>query len=222
MEEVMRQTRELHPSLITLDVLLAGETGWNILSMLKSDPQTADIPVLVISAVDERGIGCAFGVEDYLVKPVTRQQLLNRLQSMGMTHRAGKKFEVLVIDDHEEARLLLRKMLENESVHVIEACGGQEGIDAARITVPDLVLLDLMMPDVSGFDVLQALRSNPSTRSVPVIIVTAKEITAEDTERLNGDVQALLRKASLSGGEFVREVRRVLKVGTRAQEAVHA
>jgi CheY-like chemotaxis protein len=190
--------------------------------MLKSDPQTADIPVLVISAVDERGIGCAFGVEDYLVKPVTRQQLLNRLQSMGMTHRTGKKFEVLVIDDHEEARLLLRKMLENESVHVIEACGGQEGIDAARITVPDLVLLDLMMPDVSGFDVLQALRSNPSTRSVPVIIVTAKEITAEDTERLNGDVQALLRKASLSGGEFVREVRRVLKVGTRAQEAVHA
>ncbi len=222
-EEALVSVRERRPALVTLDVLLSGESGWKLLADLKDDPATADIPVLVISSVDERGIGCAFGVEDYLVKPVNRQQLMQRLSGMGLTHRAGRrKVEVLVIDDHAEARLLLRKILEAEGMHVLEAADGKEGLDAARVTVPDLVLLDLMMPEVSGFEVLRQLRANAATRSVPVIIVTAKEITRDDLQRLNGDIQALVRKASMTGAQFVHEVRRVLDSRDQPQEAAHA
>jgi signal transduction histidine kinase/DNA-binding response OmpR family regulator len=222
-EEAMAMVRERRPALITLDVLLAGESGWNLLAELKADPVTSDIPVMVISSVDERGIGCAFGVEDYLVKPVRRQQLMQRLTAMGLSSLAQRrKVEVLVIDDHPDARLLLRGMLEGENVHVIEASDGKEGLETARVTVPDLILLDLMMPEVSGFEVLRQLRANPTTSKVPVIIVTAKEITHEDLQRLNGDAQALLQKAALSGNQFLHEVRRVLGAKVQHQEAVHA
>ena len=221
--QAMQAVRDRRPSLITLDVLLAGESGWNILADLKADPQTADIPVLVISSVDERGIGCAFGVEDYLVKPVNRNALMARLSSMGLAHQVGRrKVEILVIDDNVDSRMLLRRMLESENIHVMEASGGREGLDAARITVPDLIFLDLMMPEVSGFEVLEQLRAAPATRKVPVIIVTAKEITREDRERLNGDAQALLEKAAMTGAQFAEEVRRVLQSTVPVQEAVNA
>ncbi len=221
--DAKKAVKEHRPSLITLDIMLDGESGWDLLTELKGDPKTAEIPVIVISAVNERGIGYAFGAEDYLVKPVSRDQLVMRLAAMGLVRRDGQRpAEVLIIDDHEEARLLLREILEGEKMSVIEASTGKEGIEAARITVPDLILLDLMMPEVSGFEVLKELRSNPETREVPVIVVTAKDLTPEETALLNGHIQALVQKASLSVEEFAQEVHRVLQASGRPQEVVHA
>ncbi|MCZ6777531.1 MAG: response regulator [Acidobacteria bacterium] len=221
-EEARKAIKTVKPSLITLDITLGKESGWDLLSEVKSDPKTANIPVMVISAVDERGIGCAFGAEDYLVKPVDRQQLLARLQAMGLASPdLERQIQVLVVDDHPEARLLLRKILEGQNMKVVEAENGKEAIQAAHISIPDLILLDLMMPDVSGFEVLQDLRALPATRNVPVIVVSAKDITAEENGVLSGNVAAIFRKSSLSGAEFAREVRRVLDVKEQTQEAVN-
>jgi len=221
-EEARKAIPAVKPALITLDITLGKESGWDLLSEIKSDPKTAEIPVMVISAVDERGIGCAFGAEDYLVKPVNRQQLLGRLQAMGLASPdLERQIQVLVIDDHPEARLLLRKILEGENMKVVEAENGKEAVQAAHVSVPDLILLDLMMPGVSGFEVLQDLRALPATRKVPVIVVTAKDLTQEEASVLSGNVAAVFRKSSLSRAEFAQEVRRVLDVKEQPREVVN-
>jgi CheY-like chemotaxis protein/anti-sigma regulatory factor (Ser/Thr protein kinase) len=209
-DDVVEKAKELSPYAITLDVLMPGKDGWQVLRELKACPQTRDIPIVVCSIVSEEGRGFSLGAADYLVKPIMESELLAALARLD--HVKGERMEVLVIDDRADDILLIRRVLEAQGDYrVIEASGGRSGIDLVRRRRPDVIILDLMMPDLDGFGVLEALKREPETRTIPVIVVTAKELSEEERRRLNGQVEVLLRKGLFTERELLEDVREVLK-----------
>ena len=197
--EGLDTVRRLSPAGVILDILLPGIDGWEVLAQLKADPRTAAIPVIVVSMLDERGRGSALGAAEYLVKPVGKDQLLAALyRAAAMPER---KHTVVAIDDDPLAIELVRASLEPEEWTVLGAATGQEGLALIREQQPSAVLLDLLMPGMDGFEVVEALRSDPDTKSVPVVILTSKSMTQQDKERLQGRITYVARKTEfdLSG-----------------------
>src|SRR5215469_3199439 len=197
--EGLDTVRRLNPAGVILDILLPGVDGWEVLAQLKADPGTAAIPVIVVSMVDERGRGFALGAAEYLVKPVGKEQLLAALyRAAAMPER---QHTVVAIDDDPMAIELVRASLEPEGWTVVGAATGQEGLALIRERQPSAVLLDLLMPGMDGFEVVEALRADPDTKSVPVVILTSKSMNQEDKERLQGRITYVARKTEfdLSG-----------------------
>jgi signal transduction histidine kinase/DNA-binding response OmpR family regulator len=197
--EGLDTVRRLSPAGVILDILLPGIDGWEVLAQLKADPGTAAIPVVVVSMLDERGRGFALGAAEYLVKPVSKEQLLAALyRAAAMPERAHT---VVAIDDDPLAIELVRASLEPEGWTVLGAATGQEGLALIRERQPSAVLLDLLMPGMDGFEVVEALRADPDTKSVPVVILTSKSMTQQDKERLQGRITYVARKTEfdLSG-----------------------
>jgi CheY-like chemotaxis protein len=206
--EALAMARELKPVAITLDILLPEIDGWEVLKRLKADELTWNIPVVVISVIDNPALGRALGARDYFVKPVDRGALLSRLSQYAFNAKVPPgETRVLVVDDEPANLDLLQALLEPEGFKVLKASGGREGIDVARAQQPQLILLDLMMPEVSGFDVVEALRSDDATRSIPIMVLTAKELTNEDKAALNGSVAAIFQRNSVAGSELVEWLR---------------
>ena len=170
-EEGLRLAREHRPIAITLDVLMPGVDGWSVLTTLKADPDLADIPVIVVSILDDRGMGFALGATDYLTKPIDRERLLAILRRY---RPDGPTAPVLVVDDDPAARDMLRRTLEREGWPVEEAPDGRAGLALVAARTPALILLDLMMPEMDGFEFVDALRRNEAWRELPVVVVTAK------------------------------------------------
>jgi signal transduction histidine kinase/DNA-binding response OmpR family regulator len=192
----LREARDLmqrvRPQAIVLDIMLKGEDSWRWLSELKSTPATANIPVIVVTTVDDERKGLALGADAYCIKPISAEQLLSKLDNL--TAR-----RVLVIDDDPAARYLMHKLLENENVCVIEARDGRSGLAAARRSKPSLIFLDLNLPDLSGEDVLEALEADIDLQEVPVAIVTAALVSRDQRERLGRRAQSVLQKSELDG-----------------------
>ena len=198
-EEGLDTVRSLNPAGVVLDILLPGIDGWEVLARLKADPGTAAIPVIVVSMLDERGRGFALGAAEYLVKPVGKDQLMAALyRAAAMPER---KHTVVAIDDDPLAIELVRASLEPEGWTVLGAATGQEGLALIRERQPSAVLLDLLMPGMDGFEVVEALRADPDTKTVPVVILTSKSMTQQDKERLQGRITYVARKTEfdLSG-----------------------
>jgi signal transduction histidine kinase/DNA-binding response OmpR family regulator/HAMP domain-containing protein len=203
-EEALQMARILHPDGITLDIFLPRVDGWDFLARAKADPELADIPVVIVSMLDERGKGFALGAAEYLVKPVDRDLLLATLQRLVARGPA----KVLAIDDDPMAINLVQAVLGPQGFTVLKATGGEEGIALARQEHPALVILDLMMPGVDGFTVVERLRADPATAAIPIVILTAKTMTDEDKARLNGQISYLAEKGQFSPAAFVELVRR--------------
>ncbi len=202
----LRLARELKPAAIMLDVVMPQMDGWTVLSALKADPELAGIPVIMATILDEKPLGLALGASDYLTKPVDRARLTKVVAKF-----AGRKgAKILIVEDDEAARRSMRRILEKEEWTAIEATNGREGLDRIAEEIPSLVLLDLMMPGVDGFAFLAELREKPEWRSIPVIIVTALELTSDDRKRLNGGVQQILQKGNYSPEGLVEELRLML------------
>ena len=219
-EEALVMAREHQPAAITLDILLPTLDGWEVLRALKRDETTRDIPVIIASVAEDRELGFALGATDYFVKPVEREALLARLDRFAFTRRARyRQVEVLVVDDEPASVDLLTAMLEPVGFRIHKAYGGAEGVDVALRRRPELILLDLMMPDVSGFDVVDALRADPSTQETPILVITAKDITAEDKRRLNGRVTALLQKGTFAAVDLIDWLDRTLEQLEPGREA---
>ena len=213
--EAVAKARTLHPVAITLDILLPGIDGWAVLTELKHEEATRDIPVVVISVVDDAELGRALGAIDYLVKPVDGEALLERLAKYTFTNKVGtQETRILVVDDEPDNVEWLEEVLKPAGFSVLSAGGGQEGIDLAKSARPDLVLLDLMMPKVSGFDVVEALHADESTRSIPIMVLTAKYLTAEDKKQLNGRVSAVLARGSTGATDLVGWLERLATART--------
>ena len=209
--EVLAKAHALQPAAITLDILLPDLDGWEVLTRLKNDAATSAIPVVVISVVDNPELGIALGALDYFVKPVAARDLLSRLADFNLTQNVeGGDVRVLVVDDELANREWLAGVLEPEGFKVIPATGGAEAIELARSSKPDLVLLDLMMPEVTGFDVVEALRSNESTRQTPIMVLTAKDLTQADKRQLNGRVSTILRRGSTGSTDLLVQLRQVI------------
>jgi signal transduction histidine kinase/CheY-like chemotaxis protein/CHASE3 domain sensor protein len=211
--EALLKARDLKPVAITLDILLPEIDGWEVLTRLKQTPETRDIPVVVVSIVDNPALGRALGALDYLLKPVDRDALLSRLDRLIFISRVPhQEIRILLVDDEPANLQLLEAVLQPAGFTTVRASGGREGIELARTTQPQLILLDLMMPEVTGFDVVEALRSEESTRSIPIMVLTAKQLTDEDKKQLNGHVAAVLERNSLAGQELVSWLRQLVGV----------
>lgn len=202
------------PDLITLDLLLPGMGGWEALARIKTSAQLSNIPVVIVSIVADKKTGFALGAAKVLQKPVARKTLLDAIGELGLGvgigGQPGRKFSVLVVDDDRKAVELIAAHLEKQNCKVLRAYGGREAIASAQRLLPDLVILDLVMPDISGFDVVEALKSRPDTAAVPVLILTGKTVTKADQQRLNGDVLKIVGKAYLDQPQFLAEVQRAL------------
>jgi signal transduction histidine kinase/DNA-binding response OmpR family regulator len=198
-EEGLDTVRRLSPAGVILDILLPGIDGWEVLAQLKADPRTARIPVIVVSMLDERGRGFALGAAEYLVKPVGKEQLLAAVyRAAAMPER---KHTVVAIDDDPLAIELARVNLEPAGWTLLGAASGQEGLALVRERQPSVVLLDLLMPGMDGFEVVEALRADPGTKTIPVVILTSKSMTQQDKQRLKGRITYVARKTEfdLSG-----------------------
>ncbi len=200
------------PDLITLDLLLPGMGGWEALERLKADPALAGVPVVIVTVVDvPGGAGFALGAAKVLQKPLRRKTLLGALRELGLGGKERELFTVLAVDDDPKALELIAASLAGEkNCTLLTAGSGQEAITRVRQTVPDLLILDLMMPGVSGFDVVDALKNEPATAAMPILVLTAKTVTQADRERLNGQVLKIMEKSSLDRERFLAEVRRAL------------
>jgi PAS domain S-box-containing protein len=206
-ETGLRRARELMPDVITLDVLMPGLDGWTVLQRLKSDPALAGIPVVMISVLDEKPLGFSLGATGYLTKPVERQalgELLNRL----LPRDANAL--VLIVEDDAATRDVLRRAVTAAGYRVQEAGNGRVGLGCIEQEVPALILLDLMMPEMDGFAFLDELRVSPAGHDLPVVVVTARDLTADDRHRLNGGVQYVLEKERLRGDELVARLRELV------------
>jgi hypothetical protein len=193
--EGLALARELSPMLITLDVLMPGLDGWSVLESLKSEPALADIPVVMLTILDEKNKGYALGATDFLTKPVDRE----RLRAVLAPYRGHKaESRALVVEDDPDTRAWLTRMLREEGWTVAEAANGREALARLADQAPDVVLLDLIMPEMDGFELLDELRRHEAWRRLPVVVVTAAELSAEDHERLNGSVLKVLHKAGTS------------------------
>jgi PAS domain S-box-containing protein len=198
----LEAARASRPDVITLDVLMPQMDGWAVLKELKSDPALADIPVIMATITDERNLGIALGASEYLTKPIDRERLAAILARYS---RADAPRRVLVVEDDESARALIRRALESEGWEVDEAENGRVALERIAESEPALVLLDLMMPEMDGFEFLETLRDPSDPSRVPVVVITAKELTEEDHLRLNGGVERIVQKGSRD--RFLREVR---------------
>jgi signal transduction histidine kinase/DNA-binding response OmpR family regulator/putative methionine-R-sulfoxide reductase with GAF domain len=203
-KEGLRLAKELHPDAITLDVLMPGMDGWAVLTALKADPVLSEIPVIMITIVDEKQAGFALGVADYLTKPIDWKRLTAILQNY---QPAGATRRVLVIEDDARTRKMLRTRLEKQGWTVIESENGRAALERMAEGLPDLILLDLMMPEMDGFQFVDQVRTREGWRSIPIIVLTAKDLNEEDRRRLNGYVEGILQKGTYKPEELLREVR---------------
>jgi signal transduction histidine kinase/CheY-like chemotaxis protein len=209
--EALAMAAELKPVAVTLDILLPEIDGWEVLGRLKELEATRDIPVVVVSVVDDPALGRALGAIDYFVKPVDTQALLSRLDRFAFTSKLKREpVRVLVVDDEPANLELVESQLQPAGFEVLRANGGQEGIDMARSQHPNLILLDLMMPGVNGFDVVEALRADEMTRLIPIMVLTAKVLTASDKRILNGHVAGIFKRESDAGAELIGWLRGIV------------
>ena len=189
--QALELARSLRPAAITLDVLMPGMDGWEVLGELKADPETRDIPVIMVTMTDDREVGYALGATEFLTKPINRGELVKLLKRYAPKAAARR---ALMVEDLPQDRDLMRRALEQENWQVVEAENGRVGIDRLAEGEFSLILLDLMMPVMDGFEFLMEVRKVDEWRRIPILVVTAKELTEEDRQRLNGDVVALIEK----------------------------
>jgi signal transduction histidine kinase/DNA-binding response OmpR family regulator len=206
--------RRLRPAAIVLDILLPRIDGWDVLMQAKADPDLRDIPVIVVSMLDERGKGFALGAADYLVKPVSRDALLGALRrAVPDSPRADGAVKVLAVDDDPIATELVEAILTPEGYTVLKAHGGAEAVALAQAEQPSLVVLDLLMPEMDGFAVVEHLRADPATATIPIVILTSKAMTPAEKKRLNGRIDYLARKGEFDRATFIEVVRSVSNGG---------
>jgi CheY-like chemotaxis protein len=202
--------------LITLDINLPNMDGWELLARLKQVPELTHVPVVIISIVADRNKGYALGAAAIMQKPISRKELYEALVELGLfPPSGGKLLKILLVDDDPKAVEVIAVRALGLASTILRAYGGQEAIDLARGELPDLIVLDLMMPNVSGFDVIEVLQKRPETARIPVLIVTAKRISSEDRAKLNGFVTTIMEKGDFDVSRFTSEVKRAMS-GRRA------
>jgi len=203
----LKRAREIQPDAITLDVLMPGMDGWAVLTALKDDEALSDIPVIMVSILEDHNLGYSLGAADYLTKPVEHARLLSVLRKHCPAKGSGP---VLIVEDDTATREMIRRMLNKAGWRTAEAENGLVGLERLAEEVPAAILLDLMMPEMDGFEFLARLRNNKAWRSIPVIVVTAKTLTADDHKRLKGSVKMLVEKGGDEIGTILASLKKML------------
>jgi signal transduction histidine kinase/DNA-binding response OmpR family regulator/CHASE3 domain sensor protein len=205
--EGLRMARDFHPRAITLDIMMPGMDGWDVLRALKADPAIADIPVVICSILDNRELGYSLGAVEYLVKPVSRQEVL---AAIGRLAEGTGVRRILVVEDDETEASLLRRYLEEASYLVATAANGRQALATLRRQPVDLVTLDLMMPEMDGFSLLAEMRGDPAFRSLPVVVLTAHDLSMAEQERLRSGMALVIQKGPQRRELLLKELHRIL------------
>lgn len=209
-EEGMRKALELRPLAITLDIMMPQKDGWQVLHELKSHPDTRDIPVIMLTIVDKKALGYQLGAADYLVKPLDSKDVLEALRRLTVVNGGKKLRRLLVVDDDPNVIDMARQLLEGEPIEMDSAGDGIEAIEMITRNKPDAILLDLMMPKMDGFAVIEQLNQATDLRGIPVIVLTAKTLTAAELELLQDSAAQIILKQGLKAEELVEEVHKAL------------
>lgn len=209
-EEGLALARQKKFDLVTLDILLPGMDGWEFLAKIKESPETENLPVVIISIVADTNRGLSLGASAILQKPISQQMLTDALATLGFEQGQDETLNVLVVDDDPRSVEIIANYLHRSGCTAIRTYGGRDGVATALRLQPDLIVLDLMMPDMSGFEVVEILKSDSRTARIPVLVVTAKQIVDADRRMLNGHVMQIIEKSEFNHGRFISEVRRVM------------
>jgi len=220
-EEALKKAKELKPAVITLDIMLPKKDGWQVLMELKQMPETQNIPVIIVSIVADDTLASSLEAMDCLVKPFSKHQLLEKLQNVRFNQQnTGRRTKVLVIDDDQEAVELIALFLKGKGFDIDRAHSGKQGIKQAIAENPDLIILDLMMPKMNGFEVIKTLKNHPVSKNIPVIINTSLDITREEIKELNGKIHSLVEKGISSKAELLTEIRKIEKMQVNTERRI--
>jgi len=209
--EGLEKAREIQPFAITLDIMMAPKDGWQVLHELKTDAATREIPVVIMSIVDNKELGYRLGASDYLVKPFDRESILGTLSRMSPSRQAPQPVRLLVVDDDPKVVDIVRQLLEDEPYEVRSAQDGREALETIAQDCPDIILLDLLMPRLDGFGVIEELEQTPTCRDIPIVVLTAKELTADELTGLQQKVSKVVQKRALGHEMLVQELRYALQ-----------
>jgi len=206
-DEGLRLARELRPDVITLDIMMPRLDGWQVLRGLKDAPETRDIPVLIVSILENRALGFSLGAAEYLIKPVTRERLLEVLDRLALPGKGP----ILVVDDSADTRALVTEALTGSGHSVVAVSNGPEALGYLEADRPSLIVLDLMMPEMDGFEVLMRVRERYSSQELPVVVFTARDLSADEREMLAGATQKVISKARTPVDRLIDELRSLLR-----------
>ena len=203
-EQGLALAKRLKPLVITLDVMMPDMDGWHVLNELKNDPELGDIPVIMLTMVDDKSRGYALGAADYMTKPVDRSSLSNVLRKFMCDH---PPCPVLLVEDDEPTRSMMKQMLEKQDWNVAEAANGIEALQRMEENRPCLILLDLMMPEMDGFEFAERVHRNENWRAIPIVVLTARDLSASERAQLNQHVHQVVQKSGQSSAELMEQVR---------------
>ena len=203
-EGAVEKAKEIKPIAITLDIMMPRKDGWQVLRELKSTPETQDIPVIILSIVDDKKLGFSLGAAEYMVKPLNKDVLLRRLKSLGAPHKIHR---VLIVDNEKETVNLVKHTLEEIGYQIETAYCSNDAIDLIKTFKPDLIVLNLTMPKVSGFDVIEYIKTEDKAKNIPLILITGKELTKEEIDQLDGRIEGIFNKGVINREEVLQEIR---------------
>ena len=199
----LQMAREQMPLAITLDIMMPNKDGWQVLHALKDDPQTRDIPVILVTVVDQKALGYRLGATDYLLKPLNADDLLT---SLSRIKSREQKPRLLVVDDDPNIQEMIAQLLEDSDYQIQAVADGAQAVAAVQAEPPDIILLDLLMPHLDGFGVIEALRQHPETRDIPIVILTAKSLSTEEEESLAQRIHKVIQKQGLQAETLLETI----------------
>jgi len=202
-DEAVEKAKEIKPMAITLDIMMPKKDGWQVLRELKGDPETQDIPVIVLSIVDDQRLGFSLGATEYIIKPVEKTVLLRKLKTLEKTTKIKR---VLVVDNDPNTVRLIGNVLEEAEYQVTTAYNSEDAIKSVQDFRPDLVVLNLTMPE-TGFDVIEYLKTEKGGKEIPLIVLTQKDLTEKEIDDLNGRIHGILNKVVLTKEDLLKELK---------------
>jgi CheY-like chemotaxis protein len=212
-ENAVEKAREIRPMAITLDIMMPRKDGWQVLRELKNDPETQDIPVIVLSIVDDQRLGFSLGAAEYIMKPVEKGVLLRKLKTLERTEKIKR---VLVVDNDPDTVRLIGNVLEEAEYQVTTAYNNEDAIKSVKDFRPDLIVLNLTMPE-TGFDVIEYLKSEKGVKAIPLIVLTQKALTEKEIDDLNGRIQGILNKVILTKEDLLQEIKETINKLSKSQ-----
>ena len=212
-EQGLALAKRLKPLVITLDVMMPGMDGWHVLNELKKDPELGEIPVIMLTMVDDKSRGYALGAADYMTKPVDRARLSDVLRKFMCEH---PPCPLLLVEDDEPTRAMMKQMLEKEEWNVAEAANGVEALARMEENRPCLILLDLMMPEMDGFEFAERVHQNEHWRGIPIVVLTARDLSQQERAQLNQHVHQVVQKSGQSSAALMQQVRDLVESCSQA------
>jgi len=213
-EKAVEKAKEIKPLAITLDILMPKKDGWQVLKELKNTPETQDIPVIILSIVEDKKLGFSLGATEYVVKPVEKQVLLRKLKNLEKTRKVKR---VLIVDNEADTVRLIGNVMKEGGYEVTTAYNSEDAIKSIRDFRPDLIVLNLTMPEMRGFDVIEFLKTAEGVRDIPLILLTHKDLSEKEIDDLNGMIQGILNKGVLTKEDLLKEIKETISKVSEGQ-----